>query len=241
MKRITKGLLSIALMVVVAAPFSAWALQEQPTMYNNGVLATLGTLTAEYEGPAVDAFLETYTPFGKSLDNGGWDFRWLMVVNTSTRVPLDKNGNTLEFPYVYPPAGDLVGSSSDNAPFVWDDSVFAARHTEGSLSYYGFEYIPDRFGEEEGELVQVFLVAVKQNVANKMVLLNRGSFAFLFNNNSIVDPIINPYVELADQGYVENSQKTADDLEIALANSGFGNWQVVPSCSGCAFSVQGFK
>ena len=241
MKRTTKGLLSIVLMLIVAAPISAWALEQQPSLYNNGAIATLGKLSADYEGAAVDAFMETYSTFARSLDSAGWDFRWLMVVTSSTRVPLDASGTALEFPYVYPPAGNLTGTAKDNDPFLWDNDVWPERHTEGSLSYYGFEYISDRFGAEEGELVQVFLVLTKNTVPNKMVLVDKGSFAFLFSNDSIVDPIINPYIELAEDGYVENSQRTADDLEIALANSGFGDWEVVPSCRGCAFSVQGFK
>ena len=241
----------VVMTLVLLIPVSVAALEQKVGLYNNGIYTPLGTLSADHENGGIDAFLESIYPFAGTLDKTqGWDYRWLMVVFGSDQTVKDSSGAVIEYPTAYPPAGGTNLEPNDTDPFFWDtEDVWPEMHSEGELSYYGYQYQAERFEPGGDEIVEVFSVLYNPAHPKKIVLLENGSFTFgLFYSTAYNEQygltgsqLIPPFNAKTDLGREINTQATADYLEEALENAGFDGWTVIPTCSKCAFSLNSIK
>ena len=187
----------------------------------------LGDLSAEYQGEGqYQAVFDSMSEVATLLDTeGDWEFRWLTVIRSSTVSLTDSNDNAITNPHVSPPAGGYYTLSYDANPFWWDDGGFPTADEEGvrKVFYSAFpaEMTATLFAE-------TYLVLTNQAYPKTIFLLENGSFEYGHFNNFLTPTAI-----------TKNIESNEDNIIEALENSGFTDWDVVPTCRYCDFAERG--
>ena len=207
-------------------------------LYDQGAANFLGTLEADnlVENNVLVQFANfiNMSTYAQNLDkNQGWDFRWL-IVNT---VGTDEDGVTDS--YIYPKARGRGTGADDNLPFYWNDQTAWSDeevHVEGVESNYAepFAY-PLDLESNEILLKEVFLVLYNEDIENTMLLLQNGKYYFYLMQTgpSVTYSGVSVVTDITNYG---NTEAVALKLEDLLSSSGFGTWDVIPTCPDCGFS-----
>ena len=203
----------------------------------------MGTLEADNlvteDGLAQYASFKSMTLYAQTLDKSeGWDFRWLTV---STYVNIADDGtNSVSETYIFPKSGGSRTDPEDRSPFYWntqsewpDEEV----HVEGTDSNYleTFAY-PLQLDSDEYLLKEVYLVLYNPDVQNTMLLLQKGKYYYVISVSDSSTPMYSGASVVSDSADWGNTESVALRLEDLLKNSGFGTWDVIPTCPTCGFS-----
>ena len=223
-----------ALFVLLLTPAFALGATDQNVGYYNRYDLTqpssfiqLGNIRAEYQGDGVyQAVFDSMSELANLLDtDGDWEFRWLTVIRSSTVSLSDSNNNAISNPHISPPSGGYYGLPYDANPFWWDDGGSPSEDEEGvrKVFYSAFpaEMTATLFAE-------TYLVLTNPEYPKTIFLLENGAFEYGHFNNF-----------LTPTKFTGNVESNKDNILEALENSGFTDWDVVPTCRYCDFAQRG--
>ena len=223
--------------VSVPAIANAHALQRAVGLFDGNESTRLGTLFLIHDRVGLYHYIQGYfanlTTRAKELDlRDRWDFRWIAItLSNGDGAGYSSEGYKLDFPYIAPPSGGFHGGPDDEEPFFWHTELeFEANHLEGVDSYFGL-LNRQLIGDQEKE---IYLVLHNPADPKTILLLDHGSFGI------IVGPVLydGPYPLEYDPENPEypNNAFNAAWIEVALENSGFFGYTVIPTCETCGFS-----